>query len=218
MSSRRALVVASLKKAKLAHARLCHVPIKHDGNVVGHLVPIGPWILEDWKLISEISEWRARAMVMFLSQFESTPEKTAEYLRNCSIGDDNRILFMIEVEGEFLGHVGLAGISHTSAELDNLMRGISGGKPELMEASERTLVSWAFTTLKLKSLYLKILSYNFMAKTIHEQMGFLTTERLPLRQEIMPDRTTLVECEASEATVSSTCDVMVLGREAFLGD
>jgi len=218
MPSRKISDVTTLKKMTLHEARLCCIPIRHDGDVLGHLVPIGPWIIDDWDVIGQISQWRAQAMRMFLTQFESTPEKTTAYLTNRSVGDDDRILFMIEVEGEFLGHVGLASIAQTTAELDNLMRGMSGGSPELMEASERTTVEWAFTALNLESLYLRILSYNFMAKTIHERLGFVTTQRLPLRREEMPDSTILVECEASEATVSYTLDVMVLERAAFLAD
>ena len=216
MASRGKLKVAALKKATLGEARLCGIPIKYDESIVGHLIPVGAWILEDSGLIELISEWRARARLMFLAQFESTPEKTERYLRERSIADDSRILFMIEVSGEFLGHVGLANINQTSAELDNLMRGVSGGIPELLEASERALVAWAFKKLDLDMLYLRVLSYNWMAKSIHEQIGFLTGERLPLRQEILPDGRVLVQCGTGEATVPYTCDVMELERKEFV--
>lgn len=208
--------LSDLKSSTLAEANARAIPVEHHGQRIGSLVPVGPWILDSPSLIHQISDWRARAMKMFMVQFESTPSKTETYLAKHSIGQRDRILFMIRTDGEFLGHVGLAGITNRTAELDNLMRGHSGGSPHLMEASEETLIRWAFTQLELDFLQLRVLSYNIFAKAIHERMGFRTTRRSHLRRVVGDEVTTLEECAKQSASVNFTCDHMTLARQDFL--
>ena len=205
-----------LKPHTLAAARTASHPVKDSGMEIGRLVPVGPWILESGDLIRQMAEWRARAMRMFLSQFESTPARTKDYLRRLSLAEWDRILFMIEVDTTFVGHIGLAHVANGTGELDNLMRGLPGGATNLLEICERTLLTWAFSHLNLDDVYLRVLSFNFPAKEIHEAIGFRVTERHPLRRVLDEDMTTrLVECLEEEAQVSYRCEVMWLSRECF---
>ncbi|MDD2818510.1 MAG: GNAT family N-acetyltransferase [Candidatus Nanopelagicales bacterium] len=208
--------LGSLKRENIESARERAIPITRGNEVLGMLVPVGSWILADETLIEAMASWRARTMEMFLAQFESTPAKTANYLQQFSIGLEQRILFMIESDGIFLGHIGLANIHPDTAEIDNVMRGINSGPRGLMSASERSLAEWAFVTLDLSSLYLRVLSNNTLAKRLYERDGFVTTESLPLRRESAVDGTVLVPCSQDQASVSFTCDVMTLDRERFL--
>lgn len=210
-----ATFVGSLKRDTLESARALAIPITCGEEVVGKLVPIGPWILSDKPLIEAMATWRARTMEMFLAQFESTPTKTADYLLRFSIGQENRILFMIESDSTFLGHIGLANIQHGTAEIDNVMRGISAGPRGLMSASERALAGWAFASLDLSSLYLRVLSNNTLAKRLYERDGFVTSESLPLRRESAADGTVLVPCAPDQASVPFNCDIMTLDRGRF---
>lgn len=207
--------MSDLKRPSLEQARMQAIPIEYRGKSLGSLVPVGSWILEDPNLIQQMSEWRGSAMRMFLIQFESTPSKTKAYLTNYSIGQRNRILFMIETGGSFVGHIGLAGITTNSAELDNLMRGSAGGSPDLMKASEWTLANWAFNELGIQSLNLRILSYNIFAKVIHEEMGFQKTQCLNLRRVVEDDTIKLTECSEEQSNVRFTCDYMTLSRQDF---
>jgi RimJ/RimL family protein N-acetyltransferase len=207
--------LSSLKKSKLEDARELALPVVSAGELIGRLVPVGDWILGDETTIQTISEWRARFMRMFLAQFKSTPEKTEEYLRICSLGQDDRLLYMVEVKDQFVGHIGIANCTPQDAELDNLMRGGKSGPPDLMIESERTLINWCFRVLKLESIYLRILSYNFPAATLHESIGFVVQQTSPLKREGDAQFSQLIECEASDANVNFTCDLMRLERERF---
>lgn len=207
--------VGSLKRETVESARALAIPITRGEEDLGRLVPIGPWILGDKPLVEAMAMWRARTMEMFLAQFESTPTKTADYLQRFSIGQANRILFMIESDGIFLGHIGLANIEDGTAEIDNVMRGVSAGPRGLMSASERTLSGWAFATLELSSLYLRVLSNNTLAKRLYERDGFVTSESLPLRRVSAADGTVLVPCAPDQASVPFNCDVMTLDRGRF---
>lgn len=204
-----------LKSGSVEEARANAIPILRGAERLGQLVPVGAWILTDKELISRLALWRARAMDMFLAQFESTAAKTEVYLREFSIAREDRILFMIETRAGFVGHVGLANIADSTAEVDNVMRGVPAGRDGLMSASERTLASWAFDNLDVTSLYLRVLSHNESAKILYERDGFVTTERLPLRREPGVDGTVLIPCESKLANVPFTCDVMTLDRWRF---
>ncbi len=124
-----------LKSDTLQGALANAIPILRGLDQLGQLVPVGDWILTDDELISRLALWRARAMDMFLAQFESTAAKTKVYLREYSIARDDRILFMIETEEGFVGHIGLANIEDSTAEIDNVMRGVPAHGDGLMSAS-----------------------------------------------------------------------------------
>lgn len=179
------------------------------------LVPVGSWILNDKNLIRQMSEWRGRSMRAFHIQFDSTPGKTEGYLKDFSLGQDNRLLFMIEVSGNFAGHIGLAGITEDTAEVDNVMRGFTNTYPGLMEASGCALADWSFSQLGLDTLFLRVLSDNHKAKALYERLGFVTTERNPLRLEEGVESFALVRCSEREATVTFTSNVMTLDRRVF---
>ena len=204
-----------LKSDTLQGALANAIPILRGLDQLGQLVPVGDWILTDDELISRLGLWRAREMDMFLAQVESTAAKTKVYLREYSIARDDRILFMIETEEGFVGHIGLANIEDSTAEIDNVMRGVPAHGDGLMSASERALVSWAFDNLDVTSLHLRVLSSNVAAKRLYERDGFATTKRLSLRREPAVDGTVLVPCDSNQANVPFTCDVMTLDRGRF---
>jgi len=205
----------ALKQSTLSDSMKIALPVTIDNEIVARLVPVGSWILSMPEVICEMSEWRGRAMRMFLTQFESTPDLTHKYLATFTIGHQDRVLFMIESCGDFIGHIGLANVTSESAEVDNLVRGRSGGPPNLMEEIERTLVTWAFEELSLDHLYLRILSYNLFARLLHESIGFRVTERRNLRKVNSGDEVVLESCLKEFASVSYTCDIMVLLKSRF---
>ena len=206
-----------LKCARKSEAVRFALPIRDkQDEVIGILIPVGSWILGDPDTIAAIAEWRARAMRMFLIQFESTIEGTTHYLKNLSIGQTSRILFMLQdTEGSLVGHVGLADVTETQAELDNLMRGKRGGPPDLMRAAECEILKWGFGVLGLESIHGRILSYNFLAMDIHKSLGFVVTEEVPLFREKHAGQTTLEPCSAERTNVSFTCNVISLDRDDF---
>ncbi|SON56152.1 hypothetical protein HDIA_2611 [Hartmannibacter diazotrophicus] len=207
----------SLKCTTLEEAERCGLIIREDGgDEIGRLVPIGPWILSRPDLIDLMTDWRRNAMRFFMSRFEASSESMAWYLRTLSVGQDNRLLFLIEdPAGRFVGHIGLSGCDGQRAEIDNLMRGLSGGHPQLVPCAERTLLDWCFGVLNLESLNLKVLSYNFVTMNLHARFGFRETRRLPLRRYEKDGKTEHDEVDEAEANVDYRCVVMELGRGDF---
>lgn len=194
------------------------LPIFDDENQnIGSLVPVGPWILADKPKILEICNWRQKAMRFFLTQFESTFDRTYGYLENLSIGQKGRIFFLIyDQKDEFIGHIGLSDIDGKTGELDNLMRGKGGGDPQLIRFSEKTLLSWGFGDLGLQHMSLQIISFNALTINLHSSFGFKTVEKYPLFKSEKDGFTIHEPVPADKANVRYTSVLMEADREGFL--
>ena len=199
-------------------ARRHSLPIEAETNqVIGYLVPVGRWVLEDHDVIKCICDWRQRAMQNYLTQFISTVERTATYLRDLAIGEPGRLLFMIYTdEDQLIGHVGVQNVDGRSAELDNLMRGERGGHPQLIQFSERAILKWCFKTLNLSSIYLRVLSYNFLAIELHSYFGFEIAKEQALFRSETSGIVTHSPVASSDSNVDYTYTHMVLDKDMFV--
>ena len=175
-------LIADLKCSSFEGAKNCALPILNNKNVkIGSLLPVGPWILQDREKVQDICDWRHKAMRFFLTQFESTYARTHDYLKNLSIGQEGRMFFLIyDEDEEFIGHIGVSNVDGRTGELDNLMRGKSGGNPQLIYFAEKTLLEWAFSILGLQHMSLQILSFNVLTMKLHSEFGFEITGKFPL--------------------------------------
>ena len=165
------------------------------------LVPVGSWILEDTATIRSMAEWRQHAMQMFFARFDSTPDKTRAYLERASLGESDRILFLI-VERDFVvGHVGISGVTEEFAELDNVMLDPEVESKGLMGRSILALLTWCRAQLGLKRVTLKVSSENARAIALYERCGFFTTASSALRRVESDGLLVLTECADSEFDV-----------------
>ena len=198
--------------------------LNSNGSEIGKLIPVGNWILKDKKIINLLKSWRQKAMKMYFSQFESTYERTFEYLKSFSIKEEDRIFFLLyDDKSRLVGHIGVADIDGLyskeppgdSAQLDNLMRGVVGGEPRLIYFAEVSLLHWCFTNLCIKKSSLHALSYNWLVMLIHQDVGYKKIENFSLKKhsingEILHDFVT-----KSEANVNYQCINMVLTKKDF---
>ncbi len=174
--------IKNLKERTFKEAKSKSLQIFNSKNEkIGSLVPVGDWILEDKEKIGLICAWRQKAMLMSLTHFQSTYEKTYAFLQNFSVALENRLLFLIyDRDDSFLGHIGVANVNALSFELDNLVRGVSGGGPQLIYFAEITLLDWCFRNLGINYSNGKVLSYNWTALSLHEEVGYSVVEQIPL--------------------------------------
>lgn len=189
--------------------------VKRHHETLGRLVPVGSWILDNISLIDELTVWRDCSKKMFLTRFEPSRDGTTQYLEQTAIAEPNRILFMIEANSVFVGHIGLILGTDQTAELDNLIRGKKGGDRDLAELSEARLLEWAFFDLGLERIELRVLSFNFQARAMHDSIGFTKFHETPLRAAIRDGKAVLEECEASVSNVPFTSDRMVVTKTDY---
>jgi RimJ/RimL family protein N-acetyltransferase len=167
-------VIFDMKCHSFSLANTKSIPVHNIEKIqIGKLVPVGDWILEDKNKVELISTWRQKTMRMFLTQFESSYESTLKYLKNLAIAQESRILFLIyDATEKLIGHIGIAEVDGNRGELDNLMRGQEGGDSRLIFFAEIALLNWSFKNLGIKHSEVLVLSYNWMAISLHEEVGF----------------------------------------------
>lgn len=135
------------------------------------LAPVGSWVLEEEELIQDLVNWRSENKRSFFAQVPATSSSMRSYLATYAIGDPNRILFIIRHEGTWSGHIGLANISKTSAELDNVLRGRKTYPGMMLEVVE-FVKSWASDILGVPKIYLRVKADNEAAISLYSRSGF----------------------------------------------
>jgi perosamine synthetase len=153
-----------------------------------HLVPVGSWVLKDSEIIRKITAWRKKTMLNFFSEFDATEESTSSYLRNFSISQSNRILFLLQRDEDIVGHMGLSSVSGTTGEIDNVMK--TQTKSEAPSSSEmlcilQSLVGWATSDLGLKLLRLQVKEDNIPAISLYKKAGFKVMSGHSIQGEIV---------------------------------
>ncbi|MEO7359686.1 MAG: GNAT family N-acetyltransferase [Gemmatimonadaceae bacterium] len=173
------------------------IPIRDDHKAtVGWLTPITIWSLNDCVLMESISRWRNNASRSFLTHFDATPERTRQWLQNVVLRDSARLLFLIHSTTKLIGHFGFRNLTLEAAELDSLVRGESGGHPQLMHLAEVAMVQWMFSALGISSLYGYVVEGNWQALELHARVGFRHAELIPLCREVRGTETAFVMGEA----------------------
>lgn len=141
-----------------------------------------------------LTKWRNQYVDAFLTRFNATPERTANWLCNTIASDDSKILFMLEeVPFSPCGYLGLAFIDweKESGEADAIVRGVEAPKGT-MSLALRALMHFARSTLSLKKLGVRVLSDN-PALTFYKKAGFVETFREPLAEKTISGETTFTE-------------------------
>lgn len=180
----------SVISALISGEQVLSLPILDaQGCVIGELRPLSRASLEDDALMVSITKWRNSASKSFLTQFQATPERTRLWLQNVVLCDNARLLFLIHSTTKLIGHYGFKGLTAESAEVDNLVRGESGGHPQLVHFAEIALIRWMFETFDIESLFGYVLADNWQAIELHARVGFQNAERVPLLKRIVNGET-----------------------------
>jgi RimJ/RimL family protein N-acetyltransferase len=208
--------VSALKKYTFKEALGVSLNVTDETDKkIATLVPIGNWALSDSDLLNSFAAWRQLFMRFFLTQFIASKESTHGYLENLSIRQSDRIFFAIYVGDILVGHIGLSHITANKAELDNIIRGVSGGHKDLMFFAEKTLLEWAFSSLNLTSVEAQVMSKNYMALSLHERVGFQLKERHSLKK-VISDKSVVYEvCDTKAATEKFFLDIIEVTEEGF---
>lgn len=165
------MIVSELKKGSLPEARGKSWSLSNSIE----FLPIGPWILSHDSLIELLVLWRTEHRDHFFFNTIPTFESMRKYLIDFSIGDPERILFLIEKNGVAVGHMGFSKITSNSAEVDQVMKSfhheeeLSNG---FMESCLEALIDWGRRNLQLENLSLEVVSTNSRAIRLYLKCGF----------------------------------------------
>ena len=180
---------AALSRLKLSPFGEIAIEGIHDGKTF-QLLPLTSDRAEDLQLMSTLGRWRAGAQAWFPSIFPVTLEGTTRWYSKGLIEVDDRILFLIDVDGSPLGHVGLFRFDFElmECEIDNIVRG-EPGWPGLIESAIRLMMAWGRSALEVATYTLKTTSDNQRALALYARLGFEETQRVALVQVHEKDRT-----------------------------
>lgn len=181
-------------------ARLKHLPFgstRLEGNHARKrfaLVLLTADKAADVELMSLLADWRREANKSYAKSFTVTLEGTARWYRINLIDAPDRLLFLIEAEKRYLGHVGLFrfDFADASCEIDNIVRG-EEGLPGIMASSCRLMMDWGARELGIRLYHLQSSSVNTRATALYERLGFHETERVPVVLQTSADGPEWVE-------------------------
>lgn len=145
-------------------------------------------------LMEIIGRWRKENEIWFLSQFNVTTERTTKWFKMNLIEIQDRLLFIIEVENKYIGHVGLFrfDFEKNTCEIDNIVR----GEPEyagIMGDAVLNMMDWGKKQLDINSYLLKVVSDNIRAIKFYNRLGFIEVLKIPLIQVMGNDGLEWVE-------------------------
>jgi|SRR6267143_1618627 len=160
------------------------IKVKIDGMFVS-LRPID----ESDETVRLLTEWRKKYWHWFATKFEVTEDRTRKWLRDEVIDNSDKILFIIILENKKIGQCGIFRYDeiNNSAEIDNILRGVRGSYPGVMEKVEKSVLKWMFEDLKLSKVQLRVFSDNYKAINLYERCKMLTVGTIPVKRIFTQD-------------------------------
>jgi Acetyltransferases, including N-acetylases of ribosomal proteins len=176
---------------------------------VAQLVPVNARAIHQYDNVCELmSRWRNQFRESFLTQFTATPERTFHWLHNEVIARNDKILFLIIVNGEVVGHIGLTDITADNAEIDNVVN--THRKKDFFYEVLRVVVQMCFDLMSIKKITIQYLSNNEIAVRAYRKIFHEAPVRSePVRKIQDGDTIKYVICEPQNANV----DIMYLTSE-----
>lgn len=155
----------------------------NHGQPIGTIRSVDILLASDATVLKQMTVWRERNATSFLTQFQPTVERTLKWIQDIMLPDHSRIMFLVEDEkGCRLGQFGLCNISENEAELDNAIRGESGGHPQLFHFVELTVIKFCFEHLGVQRVVGKLFSNNILVIHLHKVVGFSVEKVQSLRK------------------------------------
>ena len=171
--------------------------VKIEGAFVGTpyaLLLLADGCEKDPEMVSLLARWRKKHESWFPAVFRVTVEGTARWLKNQVIETPDRLLFMIRVDGRYMGHVGLFRFhfDQRECEIDNIVRG-EDDFPGIMGEAIRRMMDWGKAELGLEKYELVTFSDNQKSLHLYRRLDFAEVRRVPLQRIEKEDRVEWVE-------------------------
>ena len=199
----------------------CELTVNCDGLLcVVKLIPVNSVTIRQYDPVEKMTNWRNKYCQWFLTQFNATSERTQKWLDRVVIPQSDRILFLITVDGDVVGHIGLCHITEKTIELDNAIN--TSPVKSLFPNVEWTLLNFIFTVLEMDVAVARYFSHN-RVQILHRWFGFEPQTKSFLNKKEFPDSNTVFEeCPEQQSNVSFqyvtaklTCESFVNNKEAY---
>ena len=134
-------------------------------------------------------DWREKNWNWFDTKFHGTPDRTKNWIHEKILNTPQRIIFLIIFDEKKIGHIGLDSYNakDNSVYITDVLRGVRGFAPGLMEYVIKLYIKWIFEYLKISKIRLRVFSDAYKAINCYERCGLLTIDSIPLKREISDD-------------------------------
>lgn len=192
--------------------------LNDQNNIIGSLVPVGIWLLNDIEMLDKIAGWRRKFDRFFPTRKSIDKKTTFNFIKQSYIDNSNAILFLIYTKNKkLIGHIGLSKLDHKLFELVNLMRGDQGGDNQLIYFAEIAALNFGFYTSAKPGCFVEIMSYNWIAKDLHERVGFTKVIFYPLKKIVTPNSIVHKKVSEKDRNVLYTIDKYSISQNKFYG-
>ena len=130
-------------------------------------------------LARTLADWRAANLRPFLKLFTSTEDGARHWAEGVIVAED-RILFLVECDGQTVGHLGLGDFGR-GFEICDILRG-ERAPPGLMAEGLSCLIAWARRG-GLDRIVLHVAADETPALRLYHRLGFVPTALIPLRKD-----------------------------------
>ncbi len=157
------------------------LPVLADDGPLATLEAITWRDADDVPALARLARWRRAA---WRDDREApTPALVRAWLVEQVLDIPDRLLFWVkDMADRPVGHLGLVrfDVEARTTDVGHLLRGVEGVEPGIMSAGVRALCDWAFDSLGMKALRLRVPADNARAVRLGQRCGFSEQARLRL--------------------------------------
>lgn len=180
-------VLAKIKSLKNAPFGKCSIPSLYN-ELPYKLILLSRDMEDDKHIIKSLAKWRKESAEAFSETFPISFEGTKRWYMQNLIEEPERLLFLVEIDGKYIGHVGLFrfDFDDNSCEVDNIIRG-EKGFPGIMQQAIYDMMCWGTRELDLCGYTLQAASDNPKAVNLYNKLHFIETKREPMIRTVKED-------------------------------
>lgn len=170
-----------------------------ENKIEGFLLPVSNLDIDDKNSILLLMNWRNTHSYAYPLKTSVTEESTKEWLQDIIFNNNSKILFwVIDLNGNKIGHVGLVLNKENNLELDNILRGNNSSSKGIISKSINALEFFIETELQLSRIYLKVLQSNKHAVDFYTKLNYREIDKISLKIETLNEITRLTPGNPAE--------------------
>ena len=190
---------------------------KHfDLTVINNTLSILSCDLSD-ETIHLLTNWRKMYSDFFTSKFNISENRTKQWLEKNYIFKNDRILFLLILNGKKIGHIGIINYNknNNSAEIDNVLRGNRENSTRIMETALTKILEIGFNDLQITKFTLKVFDDNTKAISLYTKCGFTLVDSVPLTKILTHDGWNWSYSKKNNDFCEKYHDIMQITKEQF---
>lgn len=182
--------------SSLAESQLLSFELKKsDSEIIGYLIPIGQFFLDDKGLIANLTLWRKLDADSYPTRFEVDEPGTIEWLKNSIVNNSSRIWFVLcDSFGAQIGTMGIVYKSSNEIEIENVIKSNSSNH-NLLSSAILKIEDFIYEELGLETCSTRVLKSNSNSTRFYSDLGYDLIKEIALSEKESNGKIELVPSE-----------------------